>query len=440
MTKEQASRRRRARKRKRARQRQGCLGCMTSLLFTLVVCMGVVSFTGNGQAAIDGIADTVQEIALLPQEIATQIQTAEDATQSVQAEVEEVALTAQELRAALEGDSTLFADGITRYYYGNLTDAEKITYLLIAQCVFDMADEVELPTQASTAISDIWPLVRADFPEVFWVDSSLTRTITVGDVQQILFVPTYSLTAAQRAVQEAEIEQVASLYYASIALIENATDYQKVQAAYEFVVGQVSYYENENDQTIYGALAQGQAVCAGYSRAVQYLLNRVGVVCAYVSGEAVSAGEQFTHAWNMVCIEGDYYYLDATWGEDNWDTGVDYSYLCVTAQDLATTHFADASYILPAIEGTTYNYYRVMGAYFENYSAAAVQAAMQLQKGQGYYTLRFADEATAQRALRDLIEEQGIYDILRAIDDAVTGIGYTYKESLYILTIYPQRE
>ncbi len=408
---------------------------MTGVLFALVLCMGVVVFTDNGQAAIGAMDVLVHELVLIPHEIAAQLQASEHDDQPVQEEVEQP-LTAQEVRTSIEGSTTLFADGITRYYYGTLTDAEKITYLLIAQCVFDMTEEVELPTQASTAIADIWPLVRADFPEVFWIETSLTRTITEGDTQRVLFVPTYSLSAAERAAQEADIEQVADLYYASIALMTNPTDYQKVQAAYEFVVGQVTYLENENDQNIYGALAQGQAVCAGYSRAVQYLLNRVGLVCGYVSGEAVGEGGTVLHAWNFVWIDGDYYYIDATWGEDTWATAVDYSYLCVNAQDLATTHFADATYLLPAIEGTVYNYYCVMGYYLETYTLADAQAAMDGQQTADYYTIRFASAEALQAALASLIEAQEIYSVLRTLGTPTNSISYTYKETLNILIVY----
>ncbi len=430
------------------KQGGGCLGCMTGVLFTLVLCMGVVAFTGNGQRLADDITVWLQKVQLggdvvsvgfLPQ-LATQETPVPDAAVQAQPiqEEQEVPATAQEVLAGLEASTTLFADGITRYAYTTLTDAEKISYLLVAGCVFDMAEQVEIPTQGSTALEDIWVMIRADFPALFWVETSLTRTITTGDAQQVFFIPTYSITAAERATQEAELEQVASLYYDS--LVADATDYQKVKAAYEFVITQASYQITDQDQTVYGALVQGQAVCAGYARAVQYLLNRVGVVCGYVAGDASGTEGSVTHAWNFVQIAGDYYYLDATWGEASWGTGIDYSYLCVNAEDLATTHFADTIYNLPAVAGTAYNYYRVQGYYLQAYTIADAQAAMDGQQASGYYTLRFASAEGLQTALASLIEAQEIYSILRALGTPTNSISYTYKEALNILIVFSQGE
>ncbi len=425
---------------KKQHQGGGCMGCVTGVLFGLLFCVGLLLFFGKAQAVADGLVALYQgERALTVQwqgeTYLLSLQPELAPEQVAQPTATPTARNAQQVRTALEESSTLFSDGITRYAYTTLTDAQKITYLLVAQCAFDMAQEVELPSQASTDLSTIWPLVQMDFPELFWVDTVLARTITQGEAVQVFFVPTYTLTAVQRAAQEASVQQVAALYLQSLPA--DATDYQKAKAAYEFVVGQVTYLETENDQTLYGALGQGQAVCAGYARAVQYLLNQAGVVCGYVSGQAIAEYGTVTHAWNFVLIEGEYYYLDATWGESSFDDGVDYAYLCVNAADLATTHFANDTYPLPTVNGTAYNYYRAEGLYIEAYSMDAVQSAMALQVGAEGYSLRFSSAEAFQAARSNLIEAQEVYRIFRSIGAPTDSIGYTYKEALYILTIYP---
>lgn len=87
------------------------------------------------------------------------------------------------------------------------------------------------------------------------------------------------------------------------------TDYEKVKAVYDRVILQTDYQEGQNDQSMYHVITKGEGVCAGYARTVQYLLNRLGIFCTFVSGTAEGG----------LCLEfgpadGDYYYLDPTWG------------------------------------------------------------------------------------------------------------------------------
>ena len=71
--------------------------------------------------------------------------------------------------------------------------------------------------------------------------------------------------------------------------------------------------ESEHDQNIARVFWKKQAVCAGYARAVQYLLERLGIPCIYVEGNTIGSSEG--HAWNIVQIGGQYYYVDATNGD-----------------------------------------------------------------------------------------------------------------------------
>ena len=43
------------------------------------------------------------------------------------------------------------------------------------------------------------------------------------------------------------------------------------------------------------------------------LLTIAGIDNYYISGEASSGSNTDGHAWNQVCIDGDWYHVDATW-------------------------------------------------------------------------------------------------------------------------------
>ena len=82
--------------------------------------------------------------------------------------------------------------------------------------------------------------------------------------------------------------------------------YVREKTATEIICSNVSYNYNDYDQTAYGAVMTGKAVCNGYAMVTLMLLNAVGVPALYVCGQ--------DHAWNKVCLDdGEWYATDTTW-------------------------------------------------------------------------------------------------------------------------------
>lgn len=154
------------------------------------------------------------------------------------------------------------------------------------------------------------------------------------------------------------------------------TDYQKALAVHNYVVKNTQYigggiYGNEA-YTAYGALVQGEAVCQGYTEAVNILLNRSGVYSMLVVGEAYTFMDWRGHAWNIAKIGGSFYHIDATFD----DLGVDesliksgktwrYDYLNVTDNDILADHYWDMNRY-PRCNNTASNYYHVNGLVVKN--------------------------------------------------------------------------
>lgn len=71
----------------------------------------------------------------------------------------------------------------------------------------------------------------------------------------------------------------------------------------------------------FGVLVNKKGVCESYSRAFQYLCQRIGVQCILVVGDCDGIG----HMWNMLCLDGEWYHTDLTWDDgDNGDIYYDY--------------------------------------------------------------------------------------------------------------------
>ena len=74
----------------------------------------------------------------------------------------------------------------------------------------------------------------------------------------------------------------------------------------------VDYVYTDNDQNAYGALVEGKAVCAGYARAFQLLMNELDIPTYYCSGTTYGK-----HAWNIIYINNEYYNVDVTFNDSN---------------------------------------------------------------------------------------------------------------------------
>ncbi len=111
---------------------------------------------------------------------------------------------------------------------------------------------------------------------------------------------------------------------------------------------QISYNVSaEMNQSAYSAMVNGEAVCAGYARAFQYLLQQLGIPCYYCTGYADES-----HAWNIVALDDGYYNVDVTW--DDAAEG-SYDFFNKTDADYKDSHVRqDMSVNLPTCNGQAY--------------------------------------------------------------------------------------
>ncbi len=131
-----------------------------------------------------------------------------------------------------------------------------------------------------------------------------------------------------------------------VSFANDATsEYEKALILHDALVEGVFYQEASNAHSSYGALVEGVAVCEGYAEAYQVLLEEVGIMSYVVRGWG--GGER--HAWNLVRLDGKYYYTDVTW--DDAGTGTEkpifYAYFNMPEKYFGD-HTADDTYgILP---------------------------------------------------------------------------------------------
>lgn len=76
-------------------------------------------------------------------------------------------------------------------------------------------------------------------------------------------------------------------------------------------------------------------MCASYSLRYQYALNKLGVPCYAIDSDVEN------HSWNIVKLNGKYYYVDTTWMDvDNGDEQYySRSWNLLTSNYFYDTHF-----------------------------------------------------------------------------------------------------
>ncbi len=156
----------------------------------------------------------------------------------------------------------------------------------------------------------------------------------------------YSLTLAytmeywSTAEQEAQVTQTLQTVLDSMQL-KTLTPAEKVRAFYDYLCANVRYdYSGAQEMryTAYGALIDHRCVCQGYA----VLFYRMALENGIDARMVIGLGSRAEHGWDIVCLDGVYYNLDAT-----WDAGKSvYDYFLKNSTDFLQ-HTRDAMYDTP---------------------------------------------------------------------------------------------
>lgn len=333
----------------------------------------------------------------------------------------------------------------SEYFFRQLDEEQQRVYREILDGVQQYEETIYLSSADSEDIDQAYHAFLQDHPEIFWVHNRET-TYTTYYSTYAEFEPGYRLSqeeipAVQEAM-EAAYQQVVS------ALPTDASDYDRAKAVYEYVIRNTEYVSSPDDQSLAGVFRDGKAVCAGYAGAVQYLLERMGVECLYVTGKMEGSAQD--HAWNLVNLDGNYYYLDATNGDQPDFLGQDetqaqsglvlYDYLCPFPAEYETIAQSYGQFPLPECTATDQNYYVRNGSCFSGYDWDTVcfYACGQIDQGMQVIHFKFQDEESYQAAVSDLIDNRAVEQIAQYYMDyyGLQQIQYHYGVLEELNTIY----
>ena len=346
------------------------------------------------------------------------------------------------------------ASTVSHFAYDSLTEAEQLWYRDMERVLGYMEESERLSEECfaagldETCIDSIFQCVLNDHPELFFVEGYTYTKYTRGDrLLAIDFSGTYSMDLETALERKQQIEEGAEQLLSGIG--QELSDYEKVKYVYETLIKHTDYdLTSQDNQNIYSVFVNHYSVCQGYAKATQYLLNQLGIECTLVMG-TVDTGEG--HAWNLVKVDGSYYYVDTTWGdasyqleepENNGDAympDINYDYLCVTTRELLRTHTLGGVVPMPECVALDANYYVREGALFASYDREQMKQLFSraLEQGRTDITVKCSDGACFQEIRAALIDGQEIFDYLKA--DSGT-IAYAHNEKQLSLTFWVTNE
>ncbi len=303
---------------------------------------------------------------------------------------------------------TLLNDN-TYFYYNNLSDVEKEAYVTMYSSFMGFEDSVVIEID-SKKLKTIFTAVLYDNPHIFWVDNDYQY---IENKTSVLFTPSYRNTSS-------EAQQITTLLNRKVdEIVSNAnilnTDYEKELYIHNYICENTVYDEmvkQSGGDSAHDSLLYGKAICEGYSRAVQILLDALDIDNYLVVGNGESNGEISPHMWNVVEIDNLNYYLDATWNDSGADNSIVFFYFNVNDEMIKTDHFN----IEPAnnfcVSDTAY-YYAVENSYIKSYngfSEYSNRSAEFLRKGENKVEYLFDNSNDFNKALNDIKNDNGFFD------------------------------
>ena len=312
-------------------------------------------------------------------------------------------------------------EGHQEYYFKQLTEEEQRVYRELLKGIRAREKEFYLTISDDDSIDRSYHAVLKDHPEIFWVHNreKIYKT-TYSDSDYCVFTPGYTYTDSE--IDEIQTAMEQSFQEVRALIPEDAGNYEKVRIVYTYVIDHTQYQTGEDDQSIAGVFWKKSAVCAGYAGAVQYLLERMDIPCIYVDGSTKGSTEG--HAWDIVKIGQEYYYVDATNGDQpdflNGDAAqleehktIIYDYLCPFPEEYEKTYTPSEELTVPACTAKNLDFYVLNQGYFEDYSWQDIYdyCKMRLDNGAAVVRFKFGSQEAFSEACQELLDDGVVQNV-----------------------------
>lgn len=234
-----------------------------------------------------------------------------------------------------EAENTIPFKDSYRYFRDTLSGRQLEIYDILLTGIVNHKEEIFLEPEDEELIHDTVRKLVPDNPDCFWFlgKYKLVRYVyyTYGNID---IQPEYTMNTALSEHYQGVVDD----YVATIEKnTEGMTDYQKVKYAYEYIIENSKYDLSVEDQSCLSIITKGKSTCAGYTTTLSTVLNRLGIPTTICLGYALER----PHSWNLVKLNGNWYHVDATFGDPIIEDGSDwiiYDYFLITDDEIFKDH------------------------------------------------------------------------------------------------------
>ena len=213
-------------------------------------------------------------------------------------------------------------------------DYENYTFFCKYNCMMD----VEQVDSLTLSLINQLVSVRNQYKEIkttYYTDGKViinkSKRYTKEDLDKID-------TEIERLIKDLKINS-----YSSITdKIKVFHDYLANTNTYDDVMAKTNKSEYHSNTAI-GPLFEGKAICDGYSDAMAFFLDKIGIENIKVTNDE--------HVWNAVKIDNTWYHIDLTWDDPVYTDGsslTTYDYFMLTTKELENknddAHYFDKTY------------------------------------------------------------------------------------------------
>ena len=341
---------------------------------------------------------------------------------------------------------------ILKYYYSQLDSNQQSIYAEIEKGCSKNQSTIKIDKAKIDDFTIASYAISMDHPEFFWTSSYSFKMTSDNKVVEVTYsVPSnientlYMIdTKANQILKEMSSKGI-------------VYDKDKVRYFYEWIINNTDYEDNSDAQNITSVFITNKSVCAGYSRAFLYLCQKANIECAYVSGYTKNNEK---HAWNLVKLGNNYYWVDTTWGDPVYagetSSKINYNYFLVDDNELFKNHVIEYSidmdlkhpvnkkFTYPKCLDDSLNYYKLNGSYFEEYNLVSVSRYIQDKFKKNIYDgieFKFKEKYQYDAFIYDFLQKENahIFDDVKAVNSKFHGtvsISYETIESANYIKVY----
>lgn len=339
-------------------------------------------------------------------------------------------------------------EGHQEYYFQLLDEDEKRGYREILEGVRNREKEFYVTISEDSKVDRVFHAMLKDHPELFWIHNrEQVYKTTFSDSEYCIFTPGYTYTDEE--IGEIQSCMEAAYQEVTAQIPPGADTYEKVKTVYTYLIDHVEYQASEHDQNIAGVFWKKAAVCAGYAGAMQYLMERLEIPCVYVEGSARGSTEG--HAWNIITIDGENYYVDVTNGDQPQFLIGDaaqlpehkttmYDYFCPFPEEYEADYTPSDEFPVPECTSTAKNFYVLNQGCFDTYSWTQIYeyCRMRLDYGAAVVRFKFSNQEAFDAARGEWIDGGAIQDAARIYMEiyGMTEVQYHYGILENLKTMY----